>query len=104
MAVSPPPSLAAIAPYREALVVHEIEQSAGESPRRLRVARWGLFAGETAPAARAVVGERVALLVEPLTGNARAESLYLADALPEDLAAPLWLDVSLGTDPGGDVP
>ncbi len=47
------------------------------------------------PAGRDTVGERVTLLLEPFTGNARAESLYLADALPEDLAAPILLDVGL---------
>lgn len=96
-AVSPPPRLESIAPYREALVLQEIDvAAAGGAPAgRLRVARWGLLGGEPMPAGRDTVGERVTLLLEPFTGNARAESLYLADALPEDLAAPILLDVGL---------
>ena len=91
------PGLESIAPYREALVVQEIEVagSSGGSPARLRVARWGLVDGAATSASRAAAGDAIDLLVEPIAGNARAESLYLADTLTIDPESSLWLDVGL---------
>lgn len=105
LATSEAADLAAIAPYRESLLVQELEvvrPLVGELPAgRLRVARWAHLAGERLPAAGARAGDRSVLRLRPFAGEARAQSLYLADTLPEAWDLPLYLDVGLDLDGAG---
>lgn len=102
VSTSEAPDLAAIAPYRESLLVQELElvlPLAGQLPSgRLRVARWAHLAGERLPAADARAGDRLVLRLQPLADEKRAQSLYLADTLPEAWDLPVFLDVGLDLD------
>lgn len=83
LAATPTPSLADIAPYREALAVSEYEVSAaisgGLPGQRLRVAEWVLLDGR--PLERPAVGAARRLVLEPYALNRQLESVFLADTL-----------------------
>ena len=90
------PTLQEIAPYRQALAVHEFrveEVLAGELTRRVvRVARWVILDGETQPASRLGEGDTAVLRLEPFADNPQLESVFLADELAGDPPAPLYYD------------
>lgn len=99
IAQSEVPSVADIAPYRDALVVNEYEVlalSKGKyAPKRLRVAQWGLQDGQPTQLARAKIGDTTELLVESFDAHKEVGAEVLRDTLPDDLDLALYLDVTL---------
>lgn len=92
---SPVPALDEISPYREALVVDELEivrQLAGPpAGPRIRVARWAILGGETLAApAPGVVRKWV---LEPFAAQPQLESFFLADRLPPAAGQALFFDL-----------
>jgi hypothetical protein len=96
LAASPAPALEEISPYREALVVDELEivrQISGPpiAAPRIRVARWAILDGQRlAPPRVGEVGRRV---VEPFAAQPQLEPFYLADRLPAASGHPLYFDL-----------
>ncbi|MEO7793869.1 MAG: LamG-like jellyroll fold domain-containing protein, partial [Thermoanaerobaculia bacterium] len=104
-ASSPTPTLDQISPYREALVVDEVEvvrQHAGPAVGvpRLRVVRWGILDRQTVPAAANGVTYR--LVLEPFSAQPQLEPFFLADRLPASTGLPIFFDLgaSATEDPG----
>lgn len=85
VAVSTPPTLRQISPYREGLVAHEIEVDrvleGSYEPKRLRVARWAIQDAQALPSSAAQPGDRITLTLEPFAANPQLEPLFLADTL-----------------------
>jgi hypothetical protein len=96
-AVSTPPTLRQISPYREGLMIHELAVErvleGSYEGERLRVARWAIQDGQVLPATRARPGERVTLTVEPFAANPQLEPLFVADTLGEDWELALFYEV-----------
>jgi hypothetical protein len=96
LASSPAPSRDEISPYREALVVDELEivrQLAGSqiaSPR-IRVARWAILDDQALAAPRP--GETYRLVLEPFAAQPQLAALFLADRLPAAAGVPLYFDL-----------
>lgn len=90
------PTLAEIAPYREALAAHLYEITRvieGPDPGPLvRVAHWVILDGENQPIANAQVGEQVRLTLEPFERNPQLQSTVMRDDLG-NAKAPLYLDL-----------
>ena len=100
-ATSETPTPARIAPYTECLLVHEWKVLTSESKtltarQRVRVAHWGILKLALQPASGWKVGERHALKLQPFNPQGKEGTLYTSDTLPQDLAAPFYLD-----DPAG---
>ena len=96
LASSPAPGLEEISPYREALVVDELEivrQISGPpiAAPRIRVARWAILDGQMLAPPR--VGEVRRLVVEPFAAQPQLEPHYLADRLPAASGHPLYFDL-----------
>ncbi len=96
LASSPAPGLEEISPYREALVVDELEvvrQISGPpvAAPRIRVARWAILDGQMLAPPR--VGEVRRLVVEPFAAQPQLEPFYLADRLPAASGHPLYFDL-----------
>ena len=96
LASSPAPALEEISPYREALVVDELEvvrQISGPpiAAPRIRVARWAILDGQMLAPPR--VGEVRRLVVEPFAAQPQLEPFYLADRLPAASGHPLYFDL-----------
>ncbi|MEZ5313970.1 MAG: LamG-like jellyroll fold domain-containing protein [Thermoanaerobaculia bacterium] len=92
---TPAPELAAIAPYREALVVDRVEVVrvlSGSPPaeRILRRVRWAILDGHALPVPRRGDLERVVL--EPFAAQPQLEPFYLGDSTGAE-SAPLWFDL-----------
>jgi hypothetical protein len=77
------PTLEEIAPYRDALAVHEIrvgEVLAGTPPGAVvRVARWAILDGAEQPEAKLAPGTPVELRLEPYLDQPQLESLFVSD-------------------------
>jgi hypothetical protein len=90
------PSLEQIAPYREALAVHEVrvdQTLAGTPPGPVvRVARWVILDGAEQPAARQPSGTQLELQLEPYAAQPQLEPLYVSDDLGPQPAGPLLYD------------
>lgn len=88
------PSLREIAPYRDALLVCEWELGevlAGEPDGdRLRVAHWGLRAGERQAIASAQPGLHAHLRLQPLLGAVQIEGYAISNTLPAAPGLPLY--------------
>ena len=89
------PTLASIAPYRQALIVHtyEVERVvSGECKEpRLLVAHWAIVGGKTLPPDKRK-GETYALTLEPYSRHKELEGERLVMAV-DDLTLPLFYDV-----------
>jgi hypothetical protein len=96
-AVSTPPTLRQISPYREGLMVHELAVErvlqGSYDGERLRVVRWAIQDGQPLAAARARPGQRVIFTVEPFAANPQLEPLFLADTLEEDWELALYYEI-----------
>ena len=94
------PDLKDIAPYRDALVVHEYEVEkilkGTYAPKKIRVARWGLLDARPSAVAREKPGESVALVVEPLKDHPQLEAAVLQNTLDENFDLDLYYDVANG--------
>lgn len=92
--VTETPSLASISPYREALVVDEMEivrTHAGSLPgTTLRRVRWAILDGT--PLAVPRPGSLQTLVLEPFAAQPQLQSLYLANSLGAGDTA-LWFDL-----------
>lgn len=97
VAASPSPTPEQIAPYREALVVHEYELQGKKRARlggeRIRVAHWAVLDGRVQPLPEPGKGGRLELRLERWEHHPRLESAYLADTLDPAPDVPLYLDV-----------
>ncbi|MDH3685432.1 MAG: hypothetical protein OEP95_04360 [Myxococcales bacterium] len=91
---STPPTLAQIAPYREALVLHEyvVLQGALEG-ETVRVAHWAILDG-TDQDVKNRVGKKRKLVLERWEHNPQVESTFVSDTLEPSLDVPLFLDVT----------
>lgn len=98
VASSKTPTLAEIAPYRQALVVNEYEVlkvAAGKYvPKRLRVAHWGILDGAARPVTELPVGATVTLTAEPIASQPQLDGQKILDTLPEDMDLPVYYAVS----------
>jgi hypothetical protein len=99
VARSRPATLAAIAPYRRALVVEEYERlralDGPEPPARFRVARWSLLDGEPTRPMALAPGATVELLLEPREAQPQLEGSVVADTLPPAPDLPVYFEVGL---------
>lgn len=91
------PGLDEIAPYRDALAVHEVRVDqviAGAAPGPVvRVARWALLDGAVQPEARLAPGSAVELRLEPYAAQPQLEALYVSDEAGRGAATgPLFYD------------
>jgi len=89
------PSLAEIAPYREALVVFEYrakDDAKGSLPKRLRVAHWAILDGIPLGVKDWQVGQTRTLWLEPFAANPQLESIYLSDTLEPEPDVPLYYE------------
>lgn len=105
LASSPAPSLEEISPYREALVVDELEvvrQLSGPpvAGQRIRVARWAILDNQIL--ASPPTGEVYALVLEPFAAQPQLEQYFLGDHLPPASGVPLYFD--LGASAAGTAP
>ncbi len=97
LASSPAPSLEEISPYREALVVDELEvvrQLSGPpvAAQRIRVARWAILDNQVlAPPPTGEV--RTRLVLEPFAAQPQLEQFFLGDHLPPATGVPLYFDL-----------
>ena len=96
LASSPAPSRDEISPYREALVVDELEvvrQIAGAPlpAKRIRVARWAILDDQVLAAPRPGATQR--LVIEPFAAQPQLAALFLADRLPPAAGQPLFFDL-----------
>ena len=86
-----------IAPYFQELAVYEFEVkrvvSEEYAKKRIRVAHWVMMEKKLLPAARAAVGKKRRLVLEPFEANRQLEADYLSDTLPENRELPLYYDV-----------
>ena len=93
------PRLEEIAPYRNALVVHEydvLQVAQGKyRGKKIRVAHWGLLDAQPTSVTRVQAGAQCELLVEPYTDHPEVEQQMLRD-LDENLDLALFFDVSNG--------
>jgi hypothetical protein len=88
------PTLSQIAPYREALVLHEYEVLQGSlEGTTVRVAHWAILDGENQRVATQV-GKNRKLVLERLKHNPQIESTFVSDTLEPSLEVPLFLDVT----------
>jgi len=96
-ATSKVPTLSEISPYRQALAVYEYEVLETVRGRpvgdRVRVARWGILAGDTLPEARLRPGHGERLTLEPFTANPQLEGVFLSDTLGGEAPRPLYYRV-----------
>jgi hypothetical protein len=97
VAASDVPTVEEVAPYREALAVHEWEVLRvieGELGReRVRVAHWAVLGGISQPDASLRLGVERRLDLEHMADNAQAAGVVLSDTLDPDAEVPLFLDV-----------
>lgn len=97
VAVSPPPKLKDIQPYKQALAVYEYDiqrVTAGAfKPGKVRVAHWVLLDSEPQRIAQAPLGAIVHLQLEPFDANSQLAEEYMADALTPDPEAPLYFAI-----------
>ncbi len=105
LASSPAPSLEEISPYREALVVDELEvvrQLSGPplAATRIRVARWAILDNQVL--ASPPTGKVYALVLEPFAAQPQLEQFFLGDQLPPATGVPLYFD--LGASAAGTAP
>jgi hypothetical protein len=92
--VSKPPTLEQIAPYREALVLHEYEVLQGAlEGQTVRVAHWAILDGE-AQSVKTHLGGKRKLVLERWEDNPQIESTFVSDTLDQSLAVPIFLDVT----------
>ncbi|MDH3685431.1 MAG: LamG domain-containing protein [Myxococcales bacterium] len=91
---STPPTLAQIAPYREALVLHEyvVLQGALEG-KTVRVAHWAILDGADQEVLNRV-GKKRKFVLERWEHNPQIESTFVSDTLEPSLDVPLFLDVT----------
>ena len=99
LAKSKIPTLADIAPYREALVFYEYsvrKRIEGKFKRNqtLRVAHWAIYDNQPQAIENAKVGSSHTLHLYPYQQFNELKSLYTSDTLPLDLDIPLYHDVS----------
>lgn len=99
---SPAPTLQEISPYREALVVDEVEvvrQLSGPpiAASRLRVARWGILDGQTLVPPQA--GGTYRLVLEPFASQPQLTPHYLADKLPPGSDLTKYFDLGASAAP-----
>jgi hypothetical protein len=97
VAASEAPTLKQIAPYREALIVHEyqvLEHLAGPQPnaQRIRVVDWAMLDGDKQRGAKPG-GKPTAMTVEPFDAQPQLKSLYMADTLELDIETPMYYRV-----------
>ena len=91
---SKPPSVSGIAPYREALVVHEyqpVNTTAIED--RIRVAHWSILDATQLSTARARVGDRRTLKLQDFSENPQLHHYIVQNDLSENLDIPLYYSV-----------
>ena len=98
LAKSKIPTLADIAPYREALVFYEYsvrKRIEGKFKRnqKLRVAHWALYDNQPQAIENAKVGSSHTLHLYPYQQFNELKSLYTSDTLPLDFDIPLYHDV-----------
>ena len=97
LAKSKIPTLAAIAPYREALVFYEYsvqKRIKGKfKGKKLRVAHWAIYDNQPQAIGKAKVGSSHTLHLYPYQQFNELESLYTSDTLALDLDAPIYHDV-----------
>ncbi|MYB92413.1 hypothetical protein F4054_04170 [Candidatus Poribacteria bacterium] len=91
------PTLADIAPYREALVFYEYsvrKRVEGKfTGKKLRVAHWAIYDNQPQAMGKAKVGSSHTLHLYPYQQFNELKSLYTSDTLPLDLDTPLYHDV-----------
>ncbi len=102
LASSSAPSLEEISPYREALVVDELEvvrQLSGPpvGGQRIRVARWAILDNQVL--APPTTGEVYALVLEPFAAQPQLEQFFLGDELPPGTGLPLFFDLGAAAGP-----
>ncbi|MGI9432456.1 MAG: LamG-like jellyroll fold domain-containing protein, partial [Myxococcota bacterium] len=91
---SAPPTLAQIAPYREALVLHEYVVVRGAlEGETVRVAHWAILDGADQDV-KSRVGKKRKLVLERWDHNPQVESTFISDTLEPSLEVPLFLDVT----------
>ena len=97
LAKSKIPTLAAIAPYREALVFYEYsvqKRIKGKfKGKKLRVAHWAIYDNQPQAIGKAKVGSSHTLHLYPYQQFNELESLYTSDTLALDLDVPIYHDV-----------
>ena len=97
LAKSKIPTLADIAPYREALVFYEYsvrKRIEGEfSGKKLRVAHWAIYDNQPQKISEAKIGSSHTLHLYPYQQFGEFESLYTSDTLALDAEIPLYHDV-----------
>ena len=97
VAVSDTPTLAEIAPYREALSLYEWEVLRvmdGELGQdRVRVAHWVVLGGASQPVAFLRPGAELQLELERMADNEQAAGAVLSDDLELDADLSLFIDV-----------
>lgn len=92
--VSEPPTLTQIAPYREALVLHEYLVLEGSlEGKTVRVLHWAILDGEDQTLATRV-GKKRKLVLERWEHNPQIESTFVSDTLEPSHDVPLFLDVA----------
>ena len=98
LAKSKIPTLADIAPYREALVFYEYsvrKRIEGEfkGNQKLRVAHWAIYDNQPQAIGKAKVGSSYTLHLYPYQQFNELKSLYTSETLPLDPDIPLYHDV-----------
>ena len=97
IAKSKVPTLADIAPYREALVFYEYsirKRLEGEfKGKKLRVAHWAIYDNQPQTIGKAKIGSSRTLHLYPYQQFSEFESLYTSDTLALDAEIPLYHDV-----------
>lgn len=97
LAKSKIPTLADIAPYREALVFYEYsvrKRIEGEfSGKKLRVAHWAIYDNQPQAISEAKIGRSHTLHLYPYQQFGEFESLYTSDTLALDAEIPRYHDV-----------
>jgi len=92
--ISEPPTLAQIAPYREALVLHEYVVVEGSlEGKTVRVLHWAILDGEDQTVATRV-GKKRKLVLERWEHNPQIEATFVSDTLEPSRKVPLFLDVT----------
>ena len=97
LAKSKVPTLADIAPYREALVFYEYSVrkrlEGGFKGKKLRVAHWAIYDNQPQAIGEAEIGSSRTLHLYPYQQFSEFESLYTSDTLALDADIPLYHDV-----------
>ncbi len=84
------PTLKDIAPYRDALVVYEYQDSGGN---RLRVAHWAIRDGVVQGIAGRKIGREYSMKLRPLKAFRSLDALKRSDTLEEDFDATIYFQV-----------